>query len=561
MGYDERRAQFHEAFLDMVEFFKTSEHVTAVTNQADVVIRCYELLRIGKLCVHIRNHTSVNGPLGEYSTIVAYDSGKEDTERVIQKEKFYQDEKLACYTIYQIEGQEDWTEDELRDIDMLVHVNFLFNSRSRLVVLMERARYLDKDFEIPNIQQFMQDVNKFVDQERISEYGTCRFNVKNLKYINAQIGFLMGTSVLKKYITNIQDFLGENGTVYRVGGDNFIVMYKQELFEQLRDMLLEHDMITGVAMLPEIKIGSRAGYYFPMDIDTADTVIRNTNECGLLAKQLKYEDYMIYNEGQRVKQRRMQEIVKDANRGFINEEFIVYYQPKMNSKNNRLIGAEALCRWMREGQMVSPDRFIPVLEQSNDICKLDFYMLEHVCRDLRRWIDTGFEVVRISVNFSRVNLTNADFTKKVIEIIDRYKVPHEYIAVELTETAIDVSFETLAKVVNSLNEAGVCTSVDDFGIGYSSLNIIRDLPWKVLKLDRSFLPLPDDKEYEQKKIMLSHMISMVQALGLQCIAEGAEVKEQIDLLAECGCYFIQGYYYDKPLPKEEFEKRLSLGDD
>lgn len=561
MEYNERREQFYKAFLDMVELCQSTECITAVTNQDPVILRCYELLRIGKLIVHVRNRTLLSSPLSEFSSIVVYDTGNEDPDRVMQYEKSYQEEKLVCYTVYQAQGETDWTEDELRDLDMFFHINFLFNSRSRLAAMAERFRFMDKEFDIPNMQGFIKDINKLVDQERITEYGTCRFNIKNFKYINAQIGYVMGTNIMKKYVAVIQDFFGENGTVYRVGGDNFLLLFKQELFDGVKEILLEYDMATGVSILPEIKLGTRAGYYFPMEIDSADSVIQNANDSGLLAKQLKYEDYLIYNEGQRVKQRRMQEIAKDANKGFINEEFLVYYQPKMNSKNNRLIGAEALCRWMRDGQIITPDRFIPVLEQSNDICKLDFYMLEHVCRDLRRWIDTGYEVVRVSVNFSRVNLSNVDFAKKIIEIIDRYKVPHEYIAVELTETTVDVSFETLARVVNTLNDAGVCTSVDDFGMGYSSLNLIRDLPWKVLKIDRSFLPFPDDEEYEQKKIMLSHVISMVQALGLQCIAEGAEVQEQIDLLAECGCYFIQGYYYDKPLPKEEFEKRLSLGDD
>lgn len=561
MGNDERRIQFYNAFLEMVESFEAADCITATSNQEPAAIRCYELLRIGKLTVHIRNNATVNKSLNEYSNMVVYDTGKEDPERVIQCDKTYQDERLVCYTIYQIQGEEDWTEEELRDINMFFHVNFLFNSRSRLVVIAERFRYIDRDFDIPNMQGFIRDVNKIVEQERITEYGTCRFNVKNFKYINAQIGYMMGTTIMRKYANAVQELLGNDGSIYRVGGDNFIVLYKQELFDQLRDMLLEYDMVTGVAILPEIKMCTRAGYYFPMEIDSADTVVRNTNDSGLLAKQLKYEDYTIFNEGQRVKQRRMQEIAKDANKGFINEEFLVYYQPKINSKNNRLFGAEALCRWMKDGQMITPDRFIPVLEQSNDICKLDFYMLEHVCRDIRRWIDTGYDVVRISVNFSRVNLANTDFTKKVIEIIDRYKIPHEYIAVELTETTVDVNFDTLSKVINTLNEAGVCTSVDDFGIGYSSLNLIRDLPWKVLKIDRSFLPFPEDENYEQKKTMLKHVISMVQALGLQCVAEGAEIKEQIELLAECGCYYIQGYYYDKPLPKEEFQKRLSLGDE
>ena len=154
-----------------------------------------------------------------------------------------------------------------------------------------------------------------------------------------------------------------------------------------------------------------------------------------------------------------------------------------------------------------------------------------------------------------MHLGDEKLLEKVIGIIDRNGVPHDLIEIELTETTTDVNFDELRGIVSGLHENGISASVDDFGIGYSSLTLIKDLPWDVLKIDRSFLPDGSDHD-GQRQIMLKHVVSMAQGLGLECIVEGVESKEQIELLKGIHCYLAQGFYFDKPLPKEQFEKRL-----
>ena len=221
------------------------------------------------------------------------------------------------------------------------------------------------------------------------------------------------------------------------------------------------------------------------------------------------------------------------------------------------MGAEALCRWKHDGEMILPFRFIPVLEQNGDIVKLDFYMLEHVCRDMRRWIDDGEKAVRVSVNLSRLHMGDPNLLERILSIIDKYDIPHQFIEIELTETTTEVDYIELKKLVSGLRDAGIFTSVDDFGVGYSSMNLLRELPWNVIKIDRSFMPLGDrSQEDEKRKVMLKSVIGMTQALGLKCIAEGVETVDQIILLKKYGCFYAQGYYFDKPLPVEEFETRL-----
>jgi EAL domain-containing protein (putative c-di-GMP-specific phosphodiesterase class I) len=234
-----------------------------------------------------------------------------------------------------------------------------------------------------------------------------------------------------------------------------------------------------------------------------------------------------------------------------NEEFQVYYQPKVCLKDDSLAGAEALCRWIHCGEMVPPDDFVPILETGTAICKLDFYMLEHVCRDIRRWIDDGRRVVKVSVNMSRRHMGDRNFLNHMLEIIDRYEVPHKYIEIELTETTTEVEYSDLERVVKGLQEQGIYTSVDDFGMGFSSLNLIRSLPWDVMKIDKSFLPKKDEPD-KKTEIMFRSIIAMANEMDMDCIVEGVESEEQVELLKENGCFLAQGYYFGAAKPMEEF---------
>ncbi len=278
-------------------------------------------------------------------------------------------------------------------------------------------------------------------------------------------------------------------------------------------------------------------------------------------KEYVYDDqpfsqfsYVFWDEDMLQRQEETRQIEKQFLRAITNEEFLVYYQPKVGLKDYSIVGAEALCRWNNGGTIVPPIRFIPILEQSHAICDLDFYMLEHVCMDIRRWLKEGKEVVKTSVNFSRRHMGSNNLVEHILQVIDKYEVPHEYIEIELTETTTDVEFRDLRSVVSGLQVHGVSTAVDDFGVGYSSINLIRELPWDVLKIDKSFLPKEDDPS--EKLLLFKYLIAMAQNLGLECIVEGVETLEQVKILKENHCYLAQGFYFDRPLPREEFETRL-----
>jgi EAL domain-containing protein (putative c-di-GMP-specific phosphodiesterase class I) len=236
------------------------------------------------------------------------------------------------------------------------------------------------------------------------------------------------------------------------------------------------------------------------------------------------------------------------------EEFVVYYQPKVNTDNCRMVGAEALVRWIRDGKMVPPGDFVPIVEQDGSVCRLDFYVLEHVCRDIRRWLDQGLEPVRVSVNFSRKHLSNPHLAGDIMAVIGRYHVPVEYIEIEVTETTDEEEQGMLSRFLVEMREQRITTAIDDFGTGYSSLNVLRSFPVDVLKIDKSFIDAGTSTENDE--IVLSHIIHMAQDLHMEVITEGVESWEQAKFLRAMDCNLVQGFLFDRPMPPADFERKL-----
>ncbi|HAJ98320.1 MAG TPA: GGDEF domain-containing protein, partial [Ruminococcus sp.] len=304
---------------------------------------------------------------------------------------------------------------------------------------------------------------------------------------------------------------------------------------------------AGVFIIPE-------GYQFNHTGDIMEKIIPACR----LAQDGKQGNIVFYNEKMVSAKEKTMRVQQQFPKALKNHEFQVFYQPKVNTMTGELCGAEALCRWFRKGKLVPPMEFIPVLEQTTDICKLDFYMLEMVCQHIRKWLDEGRKVVRVSVNLSRKHMMDSRLLETIIDIISRYQVPHEYIEIELTETTTDVEFKDLQRIVGGLQEESIYTAVDDFGMGYSSLNLIRVIPWNVLKVDRSFLPLDGEQENSVRNIMFRYVVAMAKEMGLECIVEGVETPAQLEVLRKNHCELAQGFLFDKPLPLDEFEKRLDM---
>ncbi|MGN0674595.1 MAG: putative bifunctional diguanylate cyclase/phosphodiesterase, partial [Oscillospiraceae bacterium] len=487
---------------------------------------------------------------------VLFSKGEADPERCFTAREVTGGGNIAVYQFLQRYGDSGWTDEEYSKLPVLEKSLFTFNGRSRVMNMVDRLVFYDGDMNIYNLRFFMKTVGTFIEAGQIGNYGACYFNFKRFSVINQNIGRERGNIVMKKFVSQLQEQLTDSEFVCRIGGDNFVVLFKKEHLDIITGYLSGTGIVYDEDNNERVFVSAYAGYYMipdgcrnPSEIMDSMSIAVNTARNVLKANCVFFDEELKSNRNE-IKM--IESVFSDA---VEKEEFHVYYQPKVHLKDYTLHGAEALCRWFRNGKMIPPYKFIPGLEQSKSICVLDFYMLEHTCRDIRRWLDEGRPAVRVSVNFSRRHLGDMDLLEHIISCIDKYNVPHQYIEIELTETTTDVNFSDLKKIVVGLSEAGISTSIDDFGIGYSSLNLIKELPWNVLKIDKSFLPDENDSG-SQKYVMLKHIIALAQDIGLECIAEGIESAEQVRLLKENNCFLAQGFYFDKPIPVEEFEKRL-----
>ena len=238
-----------------------------------------------------------------------------------------------------------------------------------------------------------------------------------------------------------------------------------------------------------------------------------------------------------------------------NEEFVVYYQPKYSPDTEELVGAEALIRWQSpEFGFVPPGRFIPIFENNGFITSIDHYMICHVARDQKNWLDAGMKCVPVSVNVSRAHFAESDLAEQIRNMVDEVGTPHEFIEIELTESAFFDDKNAIIESIERLKSYGFSVSMDDFGSGYSSLNSLKDMDLDVLKLDAEFFR--GDADPERKAVVISEAINLAKRLNMRTVAEGVEEKDEVDFLSEQGCDMIQGYYFSKPLPKDEYESRM-----
>ena len=487
------------------------------------------------------------------------DQGAGNADQIIMKKRYVTN--TSAVTIGTLYGPADagpLSEEDRADLDLLLRTVMSFVRRRRLQNAIERLGYYD-ECGYPNFRAFLRTIDRLYEAGNLVGQVAIYYNLKHFSLINREIGRENADKAMWAYYQMLQAVLGEDGRISRLVGDYFLAIFPERLLEPVLLLLKGVPVVFDSVNEKRVLLSASAGVFrFPDGFrmsssnEVMDMLIPSLN----LARREDNANVIFYSEEMtrlKVKQGNLQREFPGALK---KGEFHVYYQPKVDVDTGEVIGAEALCRWLRDGKVIPPMEFIPVLEQNTDICELDFYMLDKTCQDIKRWIDEGRHVVRISVNFSRKHMLDPDLLEHIMEIVNRSGIPHDFVEIELTETTTDVEFRDLKRVVRGLQQAGISTSVDDFGMGYSSLNLIREIPWNVLKIDKCFLPADMEENESTTYLMYKHLVAMAQAIGLECITEGVETERQVKLLKENGCRIAQGFYYDKPLPVEEFEKRL-----
>lgn len=498
--------------------------------------------------------------LGKGETFTCYDSGDEH-ECVLSVRIMSSVMAVVRCDVFKPKGAEPLTEYEKQKLDIVMRTVLNMVGRMRMHRSIEQLAYHD-DKGYKNFRSYMRTIGMINERGVLDQYAAIRYNLRHFALVNQEVGRRVGDMVMYNHVAVLEKICGEGGTVCRLGGDNFVALCEKKCLDNVLMYLTESPVVYDVNQGQRILVTTSAGVWLIPDgfvLRDPGEIMDKINSAANAARTGGKDQIVFFDKNLIISKEKVMRVQQRFPEALRNEEFRVFYQPKIDIETGALAGAEALCRWFHQDQIVPPTDFIPVLEETNDICKLDFYMLEHVCMDIRRWLNEGRKVVRISVNLSRKHMMDIDLLKNIIEIVDRHHVPHQYIEIELTETTTDVEFRDLKRVVGGLQQAGIFTSVDDFGIGYSSLNLIREIPWNVLKVDKSFLPVGEDDSSSTRSIMFKYVVAMAREMGLKCIAEGVETQAQVNVLRDNHCDLAQGFFFDKPLPVERFEERLFRG--
>ncbi len=419
----------------------------------------------------------------------------------------------------------------------------------------ERLYLTDVVMKIPNSSSHGQRLNSIITKKESGRYASISFAPSDWELINTRFGYKIGDNALIEFAKLANSFAGEGEVVAHSGGVDFLAIVTKEHLNSFINKISSMEVHPDVENQEKgISINVAIGVYLMQNDEKAvGDVVSRTNIAASIAKN-GTKKLVYYDQSMKDSLIESMNMTQAFPAAIANREFVVYYQPKVKIDKRVLVGTEALVRWKGKNGIISPGRFIPLFEKNGFIKQLDFYVLESVCRDLRGWLDKGIAPVCVSANFSKKHFEDESVIDSIRGIVDKYRIPHELIEVEVTETAYEDKKEVLKQVLCRLREEGFSTSIDDFGSGYSSLNLLSNLDFQVLKLDKAFLDPGVGNEKVQN--IVQSVITMAKKLDMKVVAEGVEREEELEMLQKFSCDIIQGYYFDRPMPAEEFEKRL-----
>lgn len=414
-----------------------------------------------------------------------------------------------------------------------------------------KVAYIDPITELGNETYFKENGANYLQNKSNKNKYIVSIDINKFKALNNIYGYEFCNNILKELGKKLEKTLPQDNISCRISNDIFATLFSyQRNINDLLDKVFNNVSVLNVNGT-NIHVNLAIGAYKIIDEDTdINKILDKAYMARAQIKGLYNNNYYIYDEkleNEMLKEQKIESCMEDALK---NNEFEVVYQPKILVKNEKIVGAEALVRWKKDGQTISPGDFIPLFEKNKFIIKLDLYVFEQACKDIASWNEKYDFVPTVSINVSKEHFNNEDFIKEYVKITDKYNIDRSKIDLEITESAtVDQNIDIL-KVLNTIKENGFIISLDDFGTGYSSLSILQTMPIDIIKIDKVFIRQAD---YKSDKNIINYIMLIAEHLGAKTILEGVETKEQVEFTRKIGCDIIQGYYYSKPLSKNEYE--------
>ncbi len=430
---------------------------------------------------------------------------------------------------------------------------------------METLAFFDPLTGLSNRRLFKNRLEKAVaDSKRRGTFVALLFlDLDQFKRINDSLGHEAGDQLLVEIARRLEGSIRESDTVSRIGGDEFTVLLSdidssngvRYIADKILKRLCEPMMLNNQEVSNTVSIGITIG---PSDGDDASTLMRNADMAMYQAKAMGRNNYQFFSEAMNKEMMNYLEIEKDLRNSIAcDDEFIIYYQPKLDLTNDHFIGAEALIRWKPKGKdMIGPDRFIPIAEESGLIVPIGKYVLHHACAQVKELIDIGSwpEGAKVAVNLSARQFSDPNLIHSLKETLEITGCPLHALELEITESTLMGDVEIAILTMRHIKEMGISIAIDDFGTGYSSLSYLKRFPIDILKVDRSFVKdIPDDLNDME---ITAAVIAMAHKLQLKVVAEGIETQQQLEFLKANDCEYGQGYLIAKPMPAKDLKEYI-----
>lgn len=432
---------------------------------------------------------------------------------------------------------------------------YIYIARMKSDKKMEELIFYDELMQHYNYNRFRLKTQEILDHHEGVKYSLVEIDVKDFKMFNEFYGYQGGDFLLKSIMEACKSICTKEEACSRITADRFILLLhtreKHEILQRIRKIIQQVNQEIDFSMF---NLNYKIGIYLIEDSDTEFSKCHD--RCAYAKKQITNtaESFSFFSKDMyemQLSEKKMESLMEEA---LLNKEFEVYLQPKVSLADQKIHGAEALVRWNSPIYgLIPPNRFIPLFERNGFLERLDMYMVESVCSILETWKQMDHEPIVISVNLSRVYLFKPHFVERLVRTVNKFPVDHSCVEFEITESVIFDRSEELKSIILRLKANGFSIAMDDFGSGYSSLNMLKDIPIDVMKLDQEFFRFAPDNLDRSKKIIES-VIMLAKGLHIHTVAEGVEEKREVEFLESVGCDEIQGYYYSKPLPSCDFEK-------